>query len=71
MRTTLNISMPSSLKKQVDIMIKEHNYASTSELFRDAVRSLAEDKLIRDIEESEREFALGKGKKLRSLKDLI
>jgi len=71
MRTTLNISMPPSLKKNVDNMMKEYNYASVSELFRDAVRSLEEDKLVRDIMESEREFTAGKGKKLRSLKDLM
>jgi len=51
--------------------MKENKYASVSELFRDAVRSLEDDKLIQHIMESEREFALGKGKRLRSLKDLI
>jgi Arc/MetJ-type ribon-helix-helix transcriptional regulator len=51
--------------------MKESNYASTSELFRDAMRSLEEDILIKNIIESEREFSLGKGKKLRSLKDLM
>lgn len=71
MRTTLNISMPATQKKNVDRMIKDYNYASASEFFRDAVRALEEEKLIRDIEASEREFAAGKGKKLRSLKDLI
>jgi len=71
MRTTLNISMPPLQKKNVDRMIKDYNYASVSELFRDAVRALEEDKLIKDIMQSEREFAAGKGKKLRSLKDLM
>ena len=71
MRTTLNISMPPLQKKNVDRMIKDYNYASTSEFFRDAVRALEEDKLIKDIMESEREFAAGKGKRLRSLKDLM
>ena len=71
MRTTLNISMPSEQKKNVDRMIKDYHYASASEFFRDAVRALEEDKLIQDIGESEREFAAGKGKKLRSLKDLM
>ena len=71
MRKTLNISMPSSLKRSVDLAVIEGNYASVSELFRDALRSLAEDKLVKDIIESEREFARGKGKKLKSLKDLM
>ncbi len=71
MRTTLNISMPPTLKKSVDQMIKDYNYASVSEFFRDAISALQDEKLIKDIEESEREFAIGKGKRLRSLKDLM
>ena len=63
--------MPAALKKNVDLAVKEGNYASVSEFFRDAVRALEEDKLIADIRESEREFAAGKGKRLRSLKDLM
>ena len=71
MRTTLNISMPLTQRENVDRMIKEYDYISVSEFFRDAVRALEEDKLIKDIMESEKEFASGKGKLLRSLKDLM
>ncbi|MDO8536918.1 MAG: ribbon-helix-helix domain-containing protein [bacterium] len=71
MRTTLNISMPPTQKKNVDRMIKDYNYASVSEFFRDAIRALEEEKLVKDIMESEREFAAGKGKKLHSLRDLM
>ena len=67
----MTISMPPSVKKSVENMMKEYKYASVSELFRDSIRSLEEDQLVKSIMESEREFALGKGKKLRSLKDLI
>ena len=63
--------MPPSQKKNVDRMIKDYKYASMSEFFRDAVRALEDDKLIKDIMESEKEFLAGKGKKLRSLKDLM
>ncbi len=63
--------MPPLQKKNVDRMIKDYNYTSASEFFRDAVRALEEKKFIKDIEESEKEFAAGKGKKLRSLKDLM
>jgi Arc/MetJ-type ribon-helix-helix transcriptional regulator len=70
MRTTLNISMPPEQKKNVDRMIKDYHYASVSEFFRDAVRALEEDILVKDIAESEKEFSVGKGKKLRSLKAL-
>ncbi len=58
-------------KKNIDRMMKEYQYASVSEFFRDAVRALEDDKLVKDIMESEREFAAGKGKTLRSLKDLM
>jgi len=71
MRTTLNISMPASLKKNVDLAVKEGNYASVSEFFRDAIRSWKEDQLYKSVLQSEKEFAEGKGKKLRSLKDLM
>ncbi len=71
MRKTLNIPMPPLQKKNVDRMIKDYNYASVSEFFRDAVRALEDDKLIKDIMESEKEFAQGKGKRLQSLKDLM
>lgn len=63
--------MPPEQKKNVDRMIKDYHYTSVSEFFRDAVRALEEDKLILDIVESEREFSVGKGRKLRSLKELM
>ena len=63
--------MPAKLKSRVDFLVKSNNYGSVSELFRDALRALEDAKLIEDIIESEKEFALGKGKTLRSLKDLM
>ena len=71
MRTTLNISMPATLKKSVDQAVKEGNYASVSEFFRDAVRAWKEEQLYQSVLQSEKEFAQGKGKRLRSLKDLM
>ena len=70
MRTTLNISMPASLKKNVDLAVKKGNYASVSEFFRDALRAWENDRLIRELMESKRDARLGKVKLLRSLKDL-
>ncbi len=63
--------MPPEQKKNVDRMIKDYHYTSASEFFRDAVKALEENKLIQDIGESEREFTAGKGKKLKSLKELM
>ncbi len=71
MRTTLNISMPPALKREVERAVKEGQYSSVSEYFRDAARALADKRLIEDIEASELEFAAGGGKRLRSLKDLM
>ncbi|MEK9171960.1 MAG: ribbon-helix-helix domain-containing protein [Patescibacteria group bacterium] len=71
MRNIITISVPLSVKRSVDSIMKENKYASVSELFRDAVRSLEDTTLIKSMMESEMEFAAGKGKKLRSLKDLM
>ncbi len=70
MRTTLNISMPAALKKNVDLAVKNGNYASVSEFFRDAVRAWENNKLVMDLKESQRDARMGKVKLLRSLKDL-
>lgn len=63
--------MPAELKKHVDRIIKEENYASASEFFRDAMRAWKDEQLYQSVLRSEREFAQGKGKKLRSLRDLM
>lgn len=70
MRTTINISMPMSLKKNVDLAIKEGNYASVSEFFRDAIRAWENARLVRELKESQAEITRGEGKLLRSLADL-
>ncbi len=46
------------------------NFATLSEYVRHLIRTENTDKLVKELEESEREFAAGKGKLLRSLKDL-
>ena len=71
MRNIITISVPSAIKKSVENIMKENKYASVSELFRDALRSLEDAVLIKHMRESELEFAKGKGKKLRSLEDLM
>ncbi len=70
MRTTLNISMPASLKKNVDLAVKEGKYASISEFFRDAIRAWENERLIKELKQSQRDAHMGKVKLLRSLKDL-
>lgn len=62
--------MPVSLKRSVDLAVKEGRYASISEFFRDAVRVWNNDRLVKELKESQIEARSGKVKLLRSLKDL-
>ena len=70
MRTVVNVSLPSELATVVDGAVESGFFASKSEFFRNLLRNWMEDRLVADIKESEREFAMGKGRRLRSLKDL-
>ena len=63
--------MPINLKKEVERVVKEESYSSVSEFFRDAIRAWREEQLYQSVLQSEKEFAQGKGKRLRSLKDLM
>jgi len=63
--------MPPNLKKEVDKIIKEENYASVSEFFRDTMRLWKEEQIYRSVNKSRLEISKGKGKILNSLKDLI
>lgn len=70
MREVINISLPSSMAKTVKSAVKAGNYISTSEFFRDLLRNWQEDKLLNELNKSRLEIAQGKGKILKSLKDL-
>lgn len=71
MRTTLNISIPVALKREVEKEVKAGHYASVSELFRDALRSWKEEQLYQSVLQSRKDFSEGRFKKLRSLEDLM
>lgn len=70
MRQILNISLPPDMMKLVKQKTKEGQFASYSEYMRHLIRLENTEKFRRDIEESQKEFAAGKGKLLKSLKDL-
>lgn len=70
MRNVINISLPSEMTKAVEENIKKGHFASKSEFFRMLFRTWAEGALAKDLEESRKEMRQGKGKPLRSLKDL-
>lgn len=70
MREVINISLPSPMAKTVKKAVKAGQYASTSEFFRKLLRDWQEGKLLNELNESKLEIATGKGKVLKSLKDL-
>lgn len=70
MRKIINISLPKELDSKVNKMIKEGNFATKSEFFRDLLRMKIEGRLIKELAESRKELVAGKGKLLKSLKEL-
>jgi len=70
MRNIINISLPKELSKEVEKAMKSGRYASKSEFFRDLIRLWQEEQLLQELRKSQKEIAAGKGKILRSLKDL-
>ena len=70
MRNVINISLPQPLTTIVDKEIKSGKFASRSEFIRHLLRLWTENKLHSELEESRREISQGRGKLLKSLKDL-
>ena len=70
MRKVINISLPQTLSKTVEEAVKSGQYATKSEFFRHLLRIWIEGRLLKELNESRKEIASGKGKFLRSLKDL-
>jgi len=67
MRNIINLSLPGAMVKEVEGEIKRGRFASRSEFFRHILR---EYKLAQELESDRREFEKGKGRALRSLRDL-
>lgn len=70
MRDVINVSLPPAMTKVVKRAVKQGNYASTSEFFRDAIRAWEDEQLYKDVMKSEADFGAGRYKTLRSLSDL-
>ncbi len=70
MRQIVNISLPEETVKMIKSEVKKGGYASISEFMRYIIRLWRTDQLIGDINQSKKEFSDGKGKILKSLKDL-
>lgn len=70
MRSVINISVPEALAAQVRKEVRKGNFSSTSEFFRHLWRLYQTEKIARDVRVSRRQFAEGKGRALKSLRDL-
>lgn len=70
MREVINISLPAKTVRAVKKAVKEGQFISTSEFFRSLLRDWQAGKLLSELKDSQAEIKAGKGKILRSLKDL-
>lgn len=70
MREIINISLPSPMVKTIKKAVKDGDYISTSEFFRDLLRNWQAGRLLSELNESRKEIKAGKGKTLKSLKEL-
>jgi putative addiction module CopG family antidote len=70
MRSIINISMPAELKKEIELAVKEGNYASKSEFIRDAIRALKRQRIVEEIEQAEQDILSGKAKLYTSVKEM-
>lgn len=70
MRQIINISLPTPMAILIKKELKKGEYASTSEFFRHLLRGWMEDRALTELNKGRKEIASGRGKKLRSLKDL-
>lgn len=70
MRNIINISLPDEMVKIVKKEVKAGNYATTSEFFRHLIRLWNTHELAKELREDRKEFEAGKGKVLKSLRDL-
>jgi len=71
MRDILNISLPKDLSKKVKFWVKRGRYSSKSEFFRHLLRKMIEEEeVLAELRKSQEEIRQGKGRLLRSLKDL-
>lgn len=66
----MTISLPFEMHRAVKAEVKNGRYASVSEFFRALLRFWEEERILRDVRQSKKEFAQGKGKLLRSFDEL-
>jgi Arc/MetJ-type ribon-helix-helix transcriptional regulator len=70
MRNVINISLPTKMVGTVNREVRAGRFASKSEFFRHLLRLWNSRELAAELHERRRDFEAGKGKTLRSLRDL-
>lgn len=70
MRDVVNISLPTQMTTFVDDIVSAGQFASRSEFFRHLIRDWMESRALKELIASREEIKAGKGKLLKSLKDL-
>lgn len=66
----MNISLPEPMAVLIETAVASGKYSTKSEFFRSLVRDWSEKRLTIELRESHDEMKKGKGKLLKSLKDL-
>ncbi len=70
MREVINISLPAKMAVEVRKAVKQGGFVSISEFFRHLLRLWNTYKLSEEFKKNQKDFKAGKGKVLKSLKDL-
>jgi Arc/MetJ-type ribon-helix-helix transcriptional regulator len=70
MRTIVNISLPKEMAEEIKLEVKKGHFASTSEFVRALIREYKRAKIAEELHKQTPKFEAGKGKILKSLKDL-
>ena len=70
MRSILNISLPTNLKKEVEVAVKQGGYSTKSEFLRVLIRDWKQRQVLMELEDSRKEIKNKKGRVLKSLRDL-
>ena len=70
MRAIVNISLPEQMAALVEMAVASGKYSTKSEFFRSLVRDWSEKKIAMELQETRDQIKRGKGRLLKSLKDL-
>ncbi len=70
MRKIINLSLSQGMAELVEKFVEEGNYVSKSEFFRHLLRMWIEGKIQKELAESRQELSSGRGRLLKSLKEL-